>query len=76
MIVVHDYRGYGFRVNAVAAADGRWNAEVKVRQHFPLDAKPHVEVVTCLKVSAALAESAGELWAKRWVDLNGAGETP
>jgi hypothetical protein len=42
---------------------------VKVRQHFPLDAKPHVETVTCFKVSAALAEAAGELWAKRWVDL-------
>jgi predicted secreted hydrolase len=69
MIVVHDYRGYGFHVDAVPANDGRWNAEVKVRQHFPFDAKPHVEVVTCFKVSAALAEAAGELWAKRWVDL-------
>ena len=56
------------------AADGRWNAEVKVRQHFPLDAKTHVEVVTCFKVSAALAEAAGELWAKRWIDLNDADE--
>ena len=44
MIVVHDYRGYGFHVNAVATA----------------------ETVTCLKVSAAIAEAAGELWAKRW----------
>jgi hypothetical protein len=42
MTVVHDYRGYGFHVTAVPAADGRWNATVKVRQHFPLDAKPHV----------------------------------
>lgn len=67
MIVMHDYRGYGFHVTAVPAADGRWNAEVKVRQHFPLDAKPHVE---CFKMTTALAEAAGELWAKRWIDLN------
>jgi hypothetical protein len=40
-------------------------------QHFPLDAKPHVETVTCFKVSATLAEQAGERWAKRWIDLKG-----
>jgi hypothetical protein len=35
LIVVHDYRGYGFHVKAVPAADGRWNAEVKIREQFP-----------------------------------------
>jgi hypothetical protein len=29
--------------------------------------KPHVETVTCYKLRA---ERAGELWARRWVDLN------
>jgi hypothetical protein len=42
---------------------------VKVRPHFPFEAKAHVETVSCFKVSAALAEAAGERWAKRWVDL-------
>jgi hypothetical protein len=72
MIVVHDYQGYGAHIETVAATEGRWNAIVKIRQHFPLDAKPHVETVTCFKVSAALAEAAAKLWAKRWVDLKGA----
>ena len=69
MIVVQDYRGYRVHVIAVTAADGRWNAEVRLRQHFPLDAKPHVETVTCFTVSAAPAEAAGELRAKRWIVL-------
>jgi hypothetical protein len=68
VIVLHDVRGDGVQIDAVATADGRWNAVVKIRRHFPLDAKPHVETVTCYKVSAELAERAGELWARRWID--------
>ena len=40
-----------------------------MRQHFPLDAKPRFEMVTCFKVSAALAEQVGERRAKRHIDL-------
>jgi hypothetical protein len=72
MIVIH-YRDHGISITAVPADDGRWNAEVKVRRHFPFDAKPHVETVTCFMASAALAEQAGERWAKRWIDVKGAG---
>ena len=72
MIVVHDYRGSGAHIEAVAAGEGRWNAVVNIRRHFPIESKPHTETVTCFKVSAALAEQAGELWAKRWIDLKGA----
>jgi hypothetical protein len=35
------------------------------------DDKPHVEKVTCRKVTAELAETRAVIWAKRWVDLNG-----
>lgn len=28
----------------------------------------YVERVTCFKITAPLAEAAGELWAKRWID--------
>jgi hypothetical protein len=35
------------------------------------DDKPHVERVTCRKVSAALAETRAAIWARRWIDLNG-----
>jgi hypothetical protein len=31
VIVIHDYRGYGFHVTAVPTDE---NADVKVRQHF------------------------------------------
>ena len=31
--------------------------------------KPHRERVTCFKVTPALAEQAGALWARRWIDL-------
>jgi hypothetical protein len=46
----------------------RFNAEVRTRQHA-VNAKPHVEVVTCYKLSADHAERAGALWAQRWIDL-------
>ena len=67
MIVVEDYRHHRIEVNAVAAGD-RFNAEVKIRRTLS-DAKTHIEIVSCLKVGAHLAERAGELWARRWIDL-------
>lgn len=68
MNVIPDYRGHRIDVVAVPDGDHRFNAEVRIRQTLS-DAKPHVETVTCLKVSAALAEQAGERWAKRHIDL-------
>jgi hypothetical protein len=32
--------------------------------------KPIVERVTCFKLTPDLAEHAGELWARRWIDNN------
>jgi hypothetical protein len=45
MIVVPDYRDQRIEVNAIAV-DGRFNAEVRIRGHA-VNAKPHVEIVTC-----------------------------
>ena len=50
-------------------ADGRWNAEVRIFRLFARD-KPHVEVMTCLKVTPDVAEHSGEISAKRCVELN------
>ena len=49
-----DYRGYRLEVNAVVEVD-RWNADVRIRQHA-VNAKPHVETVTTLKLRADHAE--------------------
>jgi hypothetical protein len=54
-------------INAVMTAD-RWNAEVRIRGHA-VNAKPQIETVTCHKLTADHAERAGEIWARRWVDL-------
>jgi hypothetical protein len=70
MIVVSDYRGFGIEVEAVAA-DERYNADVRMRRLFSQD-KPRIERVTWYKLMPDLAEHAGELWAKRWVDYKGA----
>jgi hypothetical protein len=67
MIVVPDYRGHRIEINAVKAAD-RWNAEVRIRGHA-VNAKPQVETVTCHKLTADHAERAGEIWARRWIDM-------
>ena len=76
MIVVHDYRGYGAHIEAVAAGV----RPVECGRHdpatLPLDSKRHVETVTCLRLSAALAEAAGERLGKRWVDFKLAQSTP
>ncbi len=69
MIVIPDYRGFRIQVDAVAA-DSRWNADVRMRRILSQD-KPHAERVTCFKLTAEHAERSGEIWAKRWVFVNG-----
>ena len=65
MIVTY-YRG--FRIDVVAQlADDAWNAGVRIRQTLS-DAKPHVEQVTCRKLTTTEAEQAGSVWGQRWVD--------
>ena len=72
MIVMPDYRGHRIDVEAVPAG-ARFNATVCIRRTLS-DATPHVETVTCFKMSAALAEAAAEeLWAKPWIDLQAEG---
>jgi hypothetical protein len=67
MIVLPDYRGHRIEVNAVRA-DERYNAEVKSRRTLSQD-KPHVDTVTCLKLTPDLAEHSGLIWARRWIDV-------
>jgi hypothetical protein len=69
VIVVPEYRGHRIEVNAVEA-DGRWDAEVRIRQHA-VHAKPRVRIVNCCELTAEDAERAGEIWARRWVDAKG-----
>jgi hypothetical protein len=67
------YRGFGIEIAAVAADGqprGRWHADVRIR-HTLTEDKPHVERITCYKLTPDRAEHAGELWAKRWFDLKG-----
>jgi hypothetical protein len=64
MIVVSDYRGFRIQVDAVAEAS-RWNADVRIRLSGE---KPHVERVTCFKLTSEHAERSSEIWAKRWID--------
>jgi hypothetical protein len=58
VIVVASYRGHRIEVNAVAV-DGRYNAEVRILRLFSRD-KPHVDTVTCSKLTAKHAEWSGE----------------
>jgi hypothetical protein len=67
MIVVSDNRGFRIQVDAIAV-DGRYNAEVRIRRLFSQD-KPHIDTVTCLKITPDLAEHSGEIWARRLVAL-------
>ena len=68
MIVVPDYRGFRIEVEAATVVTGgRYNADVRMRRLFSQE-KPHLERVTYYKLTPDLAEHAGELWAKRWVD--------
>jgi hypothetical protein len=67
MIIVPTYRGHRIEVNALEV-DGRWNAEVRIRRVLSRE-KSHVETVTCLKLTADHAERSGEIWARRWIDM-------
>ena len=67
MTVIPDYRGYRIEVEAVASGF-RWNATVTIRRIRSRDPS-HVDIVTCLKLTPELAETAGETWARRWIDL-------
>ena len=55
MLVERDYRGHRIQVDA-ELTDGRWNAVVRIRGVLT-DGKPHVERVTCRKMTAELAET-------------------
>jgi hypothetical protein len=68
MVIVPDYKGYRIQVDAVAA-QGRWNASVRIRRLFSRET-PRVETVTCYKPTAEHAERAAEIWARRWVDMH------
>jgi len=65
--VIPDYRRYRIEVEAVASGF-RWNATVTIRRIRSRDPS-HVDIVTCLKLTPELAETAGETWARRWIDV-------
>jgi hypothetical protein len=69
MFVEPVYKGHRIQVDAVQV-DGRWDATVNIHRVFS-DEKPHVEQVTCRKLTAELAERVAAIWARRWVDRNG-----
>jgi hypothetical protein len=46
-----------------------WLAELRILRLLSRE-KPHVDTVTCLKLTPDLAEHSGEIWAKRWIDMN------
>jgi len=50
--------------------DGAFDAEVRIRRTLS-EEKPHVQVVTCRKPTATVAEERGAVYARRWVDRNG-----
>jgi hypothetical protein len=66
VIVESEYRGYRIEVNA-ELADGLWNAQVRIRRIFS-EEKAHVEIVTCRKNTAKVAEQRAAIYARRWVD--------
>ena len=68
MIVEADYKGFRVEVTAAPAGD-RYIAEVRLRCLFSQE-QPRTEVVSCYKVTPDLAEHAGLIWAKRWIDLH------
>ena len=67
MIIIELYRDHRIEVKALPASD-RFNAEVRIRRTLS-EQKPHIEVVSCYKLTPVLAEQTGATWAKRWVDL-------
>jgi hypothetical protein len=71
MLIESDYRGHRIEVTA-QHVDGAWDLEVRTRRMFSED-KPRVEIVTCRKPSAKVAEERGLIYARRWVDRHGSG---
>jgi hypothetical protein len=67
MIAETYYKGYRIEVYA-ERFDGAWDATVRIRRVLS-DDKPHVERVTCRKMSAELVETRAAIWGRRWVDL-------
>jgi hypothetical protein len=71
VIVEPDYRGH--RIEVIAQhVNNAWNAEVRIRRMLT-EGKPHVEVMTCRKATAAVAEQRGVIYARRRVDRHRAG---
>jgi hypothetical protein len=68
MLAEFDYKGYRILANAVAEGH-LWNCDVMLRRRFSQD-NPRRELVMCLKTTPTLAEQAGLLWARFWIDLN------
>jgi hypothetical protein len=68
MLIVRNHRGYRIEVAVAAVNGGRFNAVVSIRRPLSQE-REQVETLMCLKINAALAEAAGEQWAKRWIDL-------
>jgi hypothetical protein len=60
MFVEPVYKGHRIQVDAVQI-DGRWDATVNIHRVFS-DDKPHVERVTCRKLTAELAERRAAIW--------------
>jgi hypothetical protein len=69
LLIESDYRDHRIEVNA-QHVDGAWDVEVRIGRTLSED-KPHVEVVTCRKPTAQIAEERGLIYARRWVDLHG-----
>ena len=67
MLIVRNDRGYRIEVAVAAVNGGRFNAVVSIRRPLSQE-REQVETLMCL-INAALAEAAGEQWAKRWIDL-------
>jgi hypothetical protein len=69
MLVEPIYRGHRIHVEA-EQVDGRWDARVDIHRVLS-DEKPRLDVVTCRKLTAELAERRAMIFARWWVDLNG-----
>ena len=68
MLIEPAYKGYRIQVDA-ELVNGAWDATVRIRRILSED-KPHVDRVTCRKVTPELAETRAAIWARRWVDLH------
>ena len=71
MKIEHDYKNYRISASAVSA-DGLWNAGVRIIELFTFgQTKPYVEIITCRKPTARVAEERAAIYARRWVDRHG-----